>query len=163
VGAQLIGEFAWSIENLLNRVINKTLERTPDMMALLREAIAAAPELVEQLESGRAPGADVERLIAPANDISGLRSAAPSVAAPAVAGAAAGAGPAPAAASAPAGAAREKKPEARATAPPELGPARHEISARETAGHPAVTRECMAACEQPSPPYPVTEQLHRSC
>ena len=29
VGAQLIGEFAWSVENLLNRVINKTLERTP--------------------------------------------------------------------------------------------------------------------------------------
>ena len=29
VGAQLIGEFAWSIENLLNRVINQTLEPTP--------------------------------------------------------------------------------------------------------------------------------------
>ena len=29
VGAQLIGEFAWSVENLLNRVINKTLDRTP--------------------------------------------------------------------------------------------------------------------------------------
>ena len=28
VGAQLIGEFAWSVENLLNRVINKTLERS---------------------------------------------------------------------------------------------------------------------------------------
>ena len=34
VGAELIGDFAWSVENLLNRVINKTLERTPDMMAL---------------------------------------------------------------------------------------------------------------------------------
>ncbi len=33
VGAQLIGDFAWSIENILNRVINKTLDRTPDMMA----------------------------------------------------------------------------------------------------------------------------------
>ena len=29
VGAQLIGEFAWSIENLLNRLINQTLEPTP--------------------------------------------------------------------------------------------------------------------------------------
>ncbi|HLS81750.1 MAG TPA: Hpt domain-containing protein, partial [Steroidobacter sp.] len=158
VGAQLIGEFAWSIENLLNRVINKTLERTPDMMALLREAIAAAPELVEQLESGRAPGVDVERIIALANDISGLRSAAPSVAAPA-----AGAAPAPAAASAPVGAAQEKKTESRATAQPEIDPALHEIYAKETAGHLAVIREFMAACEQASPPYPVTEQLHRSC
>ena len=52
VGAQLIGEFAWAVENLLNRVINKTLERTPDIMALLRESVAAVPELVEQLETG---------------------------------------------------------------------------------------------------------------
>src|SRR5690606_2439328 len=135
-----------------------TLERTPDMMALLREAIAAAPELVEQLDSGRAPGVDVERIIALANDISGLRSAAPSVAAPA-----AGAAPAPAAASAPVGAAQEKKTESRATAQPEIDPALHEIYAKETAGHLAVIREFMAACEQASPPYPVTEQLHRSC
>ena len=54
VGAQLIGEFAWSIESLLNRVINKTLDRTPDMMSILRSAVAAVPELVEQLETGRA-------------------------------------------------------------------------------------------------------------
>ena len=53
VGAQLIGEFAWSVENLLNRVINKTLERSPEMMTLLREAVAAVPELVEQLETAR--------------------------------------------------------------------------------------------------------------
>ncbi len=63
VGAQLIGEFAWSVENLLNRVINKTLERTPEMMTLLREAVAAVPELVEQLETARAPQADVARII----------------------------------------------------------------------------------------------------
>src|SRR4029078_9701874 len=29
VGAQLIGEYAWSIENLLNRLINQTLSPTP--------------------------------------------------------------------------------------------------------------------------------------
>jgi chemosensory pili system protein ChpA (sensor histidine kinase/response regulator) len=53
VGARLIAEFAWSIENLLNRILNKTLSRTPAMMALLRTAMAALPQLVEQLETGR--------------------------------------------------------------------------------------------------------------
>jgi len=71
VGAQLIGDFAWAIENLLNRVINKTLDRTPDMMQLLRESVAAVPGLVEQLESGRSPNADIARLIAGANATAG--------------------------------------------------------------------------------------------
>ncbi len=53
VGARLIAEFGWSIENLLNRIIDKTLSRTPGMMALLRSAVAALPQLVEQLETGR--------------------------------------------------------------------------------------------------------------
>ncbi len=38
VGAQLIGEFAWSVENLLNKLINQTLEPTPSMLAFLLEA-----------------------------------------------------------------------------------------------------------------------------
>ena len=62
VGARLIAEFGWSIENLLNRILDKTLSRTPAMMALLRTAMAALPQLVEQLESGRPSGV-------PANDI----------------------------------------------------------------------------------------------
>jgi chemosensory pili system protein ChpA (sensor histidine kinase/response regulator) len=62
VGARLIAEFGWSIENLLNRILDKTLSRTPAMMALLRTAVAALPELVEQLETGRDSAV-------PANDI----------------------------------------------------------------------------------------------
>ena len=59
VGARAIAEFGWSIENLLNRIIDKTLSRTPGMMALLRSAVAALPQLVEQLETGAAQsGAD---------------------------------------------------------------------------------------------------------
>ncbi len=53
VGARLIAEFGWSIENLLNRIIDKTLSRTPTMMALLRRAVGELPQLVEQLETGR--------------------------------------------------------------------------------------------------------------
>ena len=64
VGARAIAEFAWSIENLLNRIIDKTLSRTPGMMALLRNAVAALPQLVEQLETGRPSAAPTEALMA---------------------------------------------------------------------------------------------------
>jgi chemosensory pili system protein ChpA (sensor histidine kinase/response regulator) len=59
VGARELGEFAWSIENLLNRVLDNTLTRTPAILAVLREAVSALPELIEQLESGRKPRADM--------------------------------------------------------------------------------------------------------
>ncbi|NIP89796.1 MAG: hypothetical protein GWO21_12930, partial [Gammaproteobacteria bacterium] len=32
VGAELIGEYSWNVENLLNRLINRTLVRTPPMV-----------------------------------------------------------------------------------------------------------------------------------
>jgi chemosensory pili system protein ChpA (sensor histidine kinase/response regulator) len=64
VGARAIAEFAWSIENLLNRIIDKTLSRTPGMMALLRSAVAALPQLVEQLETGRHNPVPIESLMA---------------------------------------------------------------------------------------------------
>jgi chemosensory pili system protein ChpA (sensor histidine kinase/response regulator) len=63
VGARSIAEFAWSIENLLNRIIDKTLTRTPGMMALLRNSVAALPQLVEQLETGRPGSTPVETLM----------------------------------------------------------------------------------------------------
>ncbi len=63
VGARAIAEFAWSIENLLNRIIDKTLTRTPGMMALLRNSVAALPQLVEQLETGRAGSTPIETLM----------------------------------------------------------------------------------------------------
>jgi chemosensory pili system protein ChpA (sensor histidine kinase/response regulator) len=64
VGARPIAEFGWSIENLLNRIIDKTLTRTPGMMLLLRNAVAALPQLVEQLELGRPPTAPISDLMA---------------------------------------------------------------------------------------------------
>ena len=63
VGARGIAEFAWSIENLLNRIIDKTLSRTPGMMALLRNSVAALPQLVEQLETGRPVSTPTEALM----------------------------------------------------------------------------------------------------
>ena len=64
VGARPIAEFSWSIENLLNRLIDKTLSRTPGMMNLLRSAVAALPQMVEQLESGRSPTVPVNDMMA---------------------------------------------------------------------------------------------------
>jgi chemosensory pili system protein ChpA (sensor histidine kinase/response regulator) len=64
VGAVSIAEFGWSIENLLNRIIDKTLSRTPGMMTLLRNAVAALPELVEQLETGRPHALPLDAIMA---------------------------------------------------------------------------------------------------
>ena len=60
VGARRIGDFAWSIENLLNRLIDGTLERNAGMLATLREAIALLPALVGELEGrpGEVAGAE---------------------------------------------------------------------------------------------------------
>ncbi len=178
VGAQLIGEFAWSIENLLNRVINKTLERTPDMMGMLREAVAAVPELVEQFETGRAPAVDVARIIATANEIAGVKPSSPGEAASGVKASATPAStarpaaraptltvaatpaaqPKPAHASAAAAPVAQKK-----TVAPPMDATLHDIYSKETAGHLAIIREYIAAAEASAPPYVVTEDLHRSC
>ena len=59
VGAERIGEYCWSVENLLNRLINRTLQRTPPMVEFILEAANAVPELVEQLEVGTEPKSDI--------------------------------------------------------------------------------------------------------
>jgi chemosensory pili system protein ChpA (sensor histidine kinase/response regulator) len=64
VGARTIGNFAWAIENLLNRVMAKTLVRTAGMTTLLRAAVAALPQLVEQLQTDRALPASVDDIMA---------------------------------------------------------------------------------------------------
>ncbi|MFL6617264.1 MAG: Hpt domain-containing protein, partial [Povalibacter sp.] len=154
VGAQLIGEFAWSVESLLNRVINKTLDRTPDMMGLLRASVAAVPELVEQLETGRHPTTDVGRLMSQANAMSGVRpNPMPTMTTPSAP---------PKAAAAPAIPVVNEVAQKKTLAPP-MDPALHEIYAKETAGHLATIRRFISACTLATPPYVVTEDLYRSC
>ena len=62
VGAEVIAEFAWSVENLLNRIINQTLESNDEIVEYLERAVDLLPELVEQLEVGTEPSADVDAL-----------------------------------------------------------------------------------------------------
>jgi chemosensory pili system protein ChpA (sensor histidine kinase/response regulator) len=52
VGAQLLGEFAWSVENLLNRVIEQTVPVTAQLHNVLDEALRTLPTLRGQLTGG---------------------------------------------------------------------------------------------------------------
>ncbi len=62
VGAQLLGEYAWGIEGLLNRIINKTVIAGPELQVFLADAVAATEQLLEQLEAGTEPAADIAAL-----------------------------------------------------------------------------------------------------
>jgi chemosensory pili system protein ChpA (sensor histidine kinase/response regulator) len=63
VGADVIGEFCWAVERLLNRLIDGTVGRGPGVLALLQEAIGALPGLLEQLETGATPRQDLPALL----------------------------------------------------------------------------------------------------
>jgi chemosensory pili system protein ChpA (sensor histidine kinase/response regulator) len=53
VGATDISEFAWAVENLLNKVIENTLQRSPAILGTVRDAVGVAGELVNALESNQ--------------------------------------------------------------------------------------------------------------
>ncbi|WP_260294297.1 Hpt domain-containing protein [Sedimenticola hydrogenitrophicus] len=63
VGAKTIGEFAWAIENLLNRVIDETIEVSPGVIDLLNEAVGILPELIECQKRGVATTVDPRPLM----------------------------------------------------------------------------------------------------
>jgi chemosensory pili system protein ChpA (sensor histidine kinase/response regulator) len=185
VGARLIAEFGWSVENLLNRIIDKTLSRTPGMMALLRSAVAALPQLVEQLESGRHNSVPVEAImarafayadgreseqvgaaLAPEDHLDGAASSviaadtrtpgAPERAAP----------DAPEAGPAAARRAPDAAPTADAalasTAPPFMDPQLHEIFSKETGGHLAGIREYLGKRSGQPAPHDLPESVYRA-
>lgn len=62
VGATSIGELAWSVENLLNRVIDHTIRPTDDMFTLVDEVNARIPSLIREFKAGQTTG-DVGELI----------------------------------------------------------------------------------------------------
>ncbi|HTQ36035.1 MAG TPA: Hpt domain-containing protein, partial [Steroidobacteraceae bacterium] len=63
VGATVLAEFAWSIENLMNRLLDRTQTRLPAILAVLREAAAAVPQLIGELEDGKPPAADIAGIV----------------------------------------------------------------------------------------------------
>jgi chemosensory pili system protein ChpA (sensor histidine kinase/response regulator) len=179
VGARSIAEFGWSVENLLNRIIDKTLSRTPGMMALLRSAVAALPQLVEQLETGRHNPVPIEALMSRAFAYADGREADQGTVtlteerAPAATAAAAPAEPAqpaataaaaPAAAEPAAPAAAEPVVEPTAAEPLTMDPMLHEIYSKETSSHLTEIREYLRKrTGQPAPhdlPEPVYRAIH---
>ncbi|MBT8096541.1 MAG: Hpt domain-containing protein, partial [Woeseia sp.] len=140
VGAERIGEYCWAIESLLNRLINRTMTRTPPMADFIEAAAAVVPELVEQLEVGTRPPSDVNLFLARAN---AFAEGDPNAAQLTIA--------------APQGVSTEDDQGL------EMDPVLLDIFSKETAGHLQTIREFIAACEGHQPPYFVTDKLHRSC
>ncbi|MCO6440985.1 MAG: Hpt domain-containing protein [Nitrococcus mobilis] len=62
-GALLFGELAWSVENLLNRVLDRTLEPSSQIYASVAEALSVIPELIAALRDATPPSCDVRHLI----------------------------------------------------------------------------------------------------
>jgi chemosensory pili system protein ChpA (sensor histidine kinase/response regulator) len=141
VGAQLLGEFAWNIENLLNRIINQTREPTPAMVAFVEEAAAALPQLLEQLEIGLAPKVDVQLLMKRAEAFAEGDPDAASITGPSLRV------PAPAVAA----------PE------PAMDPVLADIFVKEMRGHLKVIGEFLASAPRETAPHTVGEPLYRAC
>ncbi|MCK5885651.1 MAG: Hpt domain-containing protein, partial [Alcanivorax sp.] len=74
VGATSIGELAWSVENLLNRVIDQTIKPTDDMFTLVDQVNARVPSLIEDFRNGETSG-DVNELIEQAEALATTRRA----------------------------------------------------------------------------------------
>ncbi len=142
VGAERIGEYCWSVENLMNRLINRTLPRTPPMVDFIVEAAGVVPELIEQLEVGAEPPSDISSLMARANAFAegDPNAAVLTVKTPTIDA--------------------EPEPEKPAL---EMDPVLLDIFSKETAGHLQVIVDYLAACEGHAPPFDVTDKLHRAC
>lgn len=141
VGAERIGEYAWSIESLLNRLINKTLVRTPPMVDFILAAAKALPELVEQLEVGTEPKTDISLIMARANAFGegDPNAAVLTIMTP------------------------EAEQQEKAAAALEMDPVLLDIFSKETAGHLKVINDYIEACGGHHPPFHVTDKLYRAC
>ncbi len=68
VRALVIGELAWSIENLLNRVLDRTIEPSDDVQQVVADVVALMPVLVEEFAAkAQRQRDDVDRLAANAH------------------------------------------------------------------------------------------------
>ncbi len=141
VGAERIGEYCWSVENLLNKLINGTLVRTPPMVSFITDAAAIVPELVEELEVGTKPPSDVSLFIARANAFADgdPNAAVLTVETP------------------------ETQAELEQAPALEMDPVLLDIFSKETEGHLKVIADYLAACDGHTPPFHVTDKLYRAC
>jgi len=59
VGALDLGEFAWAIENMLNRVLDNTIDVSAELLELMELAKQALPELFELFKVAAKPGQNI--------------------------------------------------------------------------------------------------------
>jgi chemosensory pili system protein ChpA (sensor histidine kinase/response regulator) len=135
VNARHLSEFAWAVENLLNRILDGTLQRSPAVLETLRAAVAQLPQLVAELDAGRPGQTDVSALAARAHALASGRE--PPAAAP--------------------------EPPVRSPQPTGPDPALREIYARETASHVATVRTWIERERGAAAPHVLPEEIYRVC
>ncbi|MBB3227335.1 chemosensory pili system protein ChpA (sensor histidine kinase/response regulator) [Luteibacter sp. Sphag1AF] len=69
VGARLLGEFSWKVENMLNRVLDGSIPPHDGVQALVRHAIAALPQLKLALEGETTLAAPIAAIMETADKI----------------------------------------------------------------------------------------------
>ncbi len=70
VGAVDVGEFAWSLESMLNRVLDRTISHSPAMFELMEKARSTLPHLFNLFRTGDKPGPEVFTIMAQAEALS---------------------------------------------------------------------------------------------
>ncbi|MEZ5500581.1 MAG: Hpt domain-containing protein [Steroidobacteraceae bacterium] len=158
VGARELAEFAWAIENLLNRLIDNTLSRTRQILDTIREAVALAPRMVDDLESGGPSRISATALIARAHALAAGRDEI----APSAAESETRAGTMTVAATqipANDGTVTPSAPAAPAAADGSLW----DIYAREVGAHIRSVRSFVSAARESRAPHRVTDEVYRAC
>jgi chemosensory pili system protein ChpA (sensor histidine kinase/response regulator) len=69
VGAGVLGEFAWKVEDMLNRVLDNTIEPHDGVQALTHRAIGALPGLLAALKGEGAPDAPLSAIMRTAEQL----------------------------------------------------------------------------------------------
>jgi len=70
IGAGVIAEFSWALENLINRVLDNTAVPGPELLEVLADAVEVLPQLVEQVKGRGKPDKDVFFMMAVAHALS---------------------------------------------------------------------------------------------
>jgi chemosensory pili system protein ChpA (sensor histidine kinase/response regulator) len=165
VNARAISDFAWAIENLLNRILEGTLQRSPAVLQTLRAAIAGLPQLIAELESGSPDRGELAPLAARAHALASGREdiALTPTSIPFTSTAAS----IPASSMArvetpkPADTVTTAAPVIAAAAEPDA--ALRDIYARETASHVSIVRGWLARERRMGGPHVLPEEVYRAC
>ena len=143
IGALLVGELAWSVERLLNRVFAGQVAADRPVQTLVQQATDCLPELVEELRGGSPPTNDPRELMREADRLADPERVAVAVAP-----------------SEDAEAAAEKEVEVEPQ--PVLDPALYEVFRNETDDHLQVVVAFLERCREQGNRGQVTEPLARA-